>query len=190
MKSNRTYTWLSFLPLVFVLTWTFAIYQFPPAEIVEAVGTQNGYLTTLVLSFIGGISVLVGVPYHLVLMTFAAGGLNPFFLGIVASIGQAGGDSTSYLLGFSGRSIAPRSVFTVAEGFQRWCMRLPYWQFAGALFVYGAISPFSNDWLLIPMGLARYPYLRVMAPLELGNVVFNIGAGLLGTYGLASILGA
>jgi membrane protein YqaA with SNARE-associated domain len=170
--------------------WTFLIYQFSPTEIVDFFGTQNGYVAVLVLSFIGGISIIIPIPYHLVLMTLAAGGLNPILLGIVATIGQACGDSTSYLLGFSGGKIAARTLFPVVERFQQRFFSLTYWKFAAALAVYGAVSPFSNDWLLIPMGMARYPYRKMMIPLEIGNLIFNVGAGLLGAYGLASILGA
>ncbi|NOS67665.1 MAG: hypothetical protein HOO67_04860 [Candidatus Peribacteraceae bacterium] len=182
--------WLSLLPVLLFATWTFLIYQYPPGEIVDFFGTQNGYVATLFLSFIGGISIIVPIPFHLALMTFAAGGLNPVLLGVMATIGQASGDSTSYLLGFSGRKLVSVSHFTSVERFQKWCMGLSYWKFAGALITYGAISPFSNDWLLIPMGIAHYPYRKVMVPLEIGNLIFNVGAGLLGTYGLASILGS
>lgn len=190
MPQNILRLGLSLLPFAIFGMWTFFIYQFSPSEIVDFFGTQNGYIATLVLSFIGGISIIIPIPYHLVLMTFAAGGMNPILLGIVATIGQASGDSTSFLLGFSGRTIVPRSLFTVVERFQKWCMSLTYWKFAAALTLYGAVSPFSNDWLLIPMGIAHYPYRKIMIPLEIGNLIFNVGAGLLGAYGLASILGS
>jgi membrane protein YqaA with SNARE-associated domain len=177
------------LPFVIFGLWTLLIYQFPPGEIVEYFGTQNGYTAVLVLSFIGGISIIIPIPYHLVLMTFAAGGMNPVLLGIVATIGQATGDSTSYLLGYSGGKVVQHALFSVVERFQRWCMSLTYWKFGTVLVIYGAVSPFSNDWLLIPMGIARYPYRKIMVPLEIGNLIFNVGAGFLGAYGLASILG-
>jgi len=184
-KKNLLYL----VPVAMFLTWTVFIYQFPPSDIVAFIGTENGYIATLLLSFLGGMSVLVSIPYHLVIMTFAAGGLNPWLLGIVASIGQMGGDTTSYLLGFSGGSMITGRLAATMERFRNWVTRRPYWQMSIALFVYGSISPLSNDWMLVPMGLARYPYWRVMLPLELGNVVFNTAMALLGTYGLASVLG-
>lgn len=190
MSRNIFHISLSLLPFAIFGIWTFFIYQFSPGEIVDFFGTQNGYFAILVLSFIGGISIIIPIPYHLVLMTFAAGGMNPVLLGIVATIGQASGDTTSYLLGFSGGKIVPRSLFTVIERFQKWCMSLTYWKFAAALTIYGAISPFSNDWLLLPMGIAHYPYRKIMIPLEIGNLIFNVSAGFLGAYGLASILGS
>ncbi len=190
MRQRRKRNLLYLVPIVMFLAWTVFIYQFPPTDIAASIGTENGYFATLLLAFLGGLSVLVSIPYHLVIMTFAAGGLNPWLLGLVASIGQMGGDSTSYLLGFSGGSIASGRLATTMDRFRNWITQCPYWQTACALFVYGSISPLSNDWMLVPMGLARYPYWRVMLPLELGNVVFNTAMALLGTYGLASVLGA
>jgi len=185
-KSSALYL----IAFVLFVAWTIFIYQFPPSDVVQFVGVGNGYLATLILSFIGGISVLISLPYQLVVMMFAAGGLNPWLLGLVTSIGQFGGDNVSFLLGYSGRHIAPNRAARLMDRFRNWCIRRPYWQMAGALFVYGSISPLSNDWILIPMGLGRYPYWRVMLPLELGNIVFNTSIALLGTYGLSSILGA
>ncbi|MDD4286849.1 MAG: VTT domain-containing protein [Candidatus Peribacteraceae bacterium] len=190
MRLRRKKTALYLVPLLMFLAWTVFIYQFPPADIVTYVGMKNGYLATLCIAFIGGLSVLISIPYHLVIMTFAAGGLNPWLLGLAASIGQLGGDTTSYMLGFSGGSIASGRFAAAMDRFRNWVIRRPYRQMACALFVYGSISPISNDWMLVPMGLARYPYWRVMLPLELGNVVFNTTMALLGTYGLASVLGA
>jgi len=190
MRLHRKKTALYLVPLLMFLAWTVFIYQFPPSDIVAFIGTENGYTATLALSFLGGLSVLVSIPYHLVIMTFAAGGLNPWLLGLAASIGQMGGDTTSYMLGFSGGSIASGRLAATMERLRNWITQRPYWQMACALFVYGSISPISNDWMLVPMGLARYPYWRVMLPLELGNVVFNTTMALLGTYGLASVLGA
>ncbi|MFA6523157.1 MAG: hypothetical protein WCS85_02210 [Candidatus Peribacteraceae bacterium] len=189
MRRRRKISAIYLVPIVVFVTWTVFIYQFSPSDIVAFIGTDHVYLATFLLSFIGGFSVFVSIPYHLVLMTFAAGGVNPWLLGLVCSIGQCCGDSSSYLLGFSGRNVAPGRIAAMMDRFRRWCTERPYWQMAGALTIYGSISPLSNDWILVPMGLARYPYWRVMLPLELGNLVFNTSMALLGAYGLASVLG-
>ena len=190
MRQRRKKSALYFIPLLVFLTWTVFIYQFPHADIVAAIGTENGYVATLLLAFLGGMSVFVSVPYHLVIMTFAAGGVSPWLLGLTASVGQLGGDTVSYMLGRSGRHIAPSRFTARMDQLRNWIMRRPYWQTAFVLFIYGSMSPVSNDWMLVPLGLAHYSYRRVMIPLQLGNVVFNTAMALLGTYGLASILGA
>lgn len=189
MRRRRSLSWLSVIPIVFFIGWTFFIYQYSPTDIVAFIGKDRGYGASILLAFLGGLSVLVSTPYQLVIMTFAAGGLNPWLLGLTTSLGQFGGDSVSYVLGFSGRGIVGGRLAATMDRFRRWLTTRPYWQMALGLFVYGSISPLSNDWMLIPMGLARYPYWRVMLPLELGNIVFNTSVALLGAYGFASVLG-
>lgn len=181
---------LALLPLCMFGLWTLFIYQFPPTDIVNAVGAKNGYWAILVLSFIGGLSTFITVPYHFVLMTLAAGGLNPFLLGTIATLGQGCGDATSYALGYSAGQAAPRFLQTWVDWLLAWSERRPYWKVALAVTLYGSVSPLSNDFILIPMGLARYPFLKIFVPLEIGNLFFNVGAGLVGAYGLASILGS
>jgi hypothetical protein len=55
-------------------------------------------------------------------------------------------------------------------------------------FVYGSISPLSNDLITIPGGMARISYLKVMIPLGLGNIVFNITLCYLIVYANAFVL--
>ena len=190
MRSRVKTSALYLLPILLLLIWSLFIYRFSPADIVEYVGAENGYVATVLLSFMGGVSVVVGIPYHLAIMVFAAGGLNPWLLGIAASIGQFAGDNTTYMLGFTGRHALPERISATVDRFLNELIDRPYWQMALALFVYGAVAPFSNDWILSPMGLVRHPYIRIMVPLELGNLVFNTGAALIGTYGISSVLGS
>jgi membrane protein YqaA with SNARE-associated domain len=181
---------LALMPLGMLALWTFFLYQFSPSDIVDWLGASNGYIATLILSFLGGVSMFITVPYHLVLMTFAAGGLNPLLLGLVATIGQCGGDTTSYFVGYGGAHVLPQGLHKLVGRILAWCEGRPYWQVFLAVVVYGSISPLSNDFILIPLGMARYSYRRIMIPLEIGNLIFNCGAGLLGAYGLSSVLGA
>ena len=43
--------------------------------------------------------------------------------------------------------------------------------------------PIPNDVITVSMGLAHYPYWKVMLPLGLGNIIFNISLALVGFYG-------
>src|SRR3989344_5926552 len=79
--------------------WIILLYNFSPTEVVDFVGTENGYFLALVLALIGGTFVFFPFPYHIVIFTLAAGGLNPFLLGLFAGTGVLIGDSTSYLIG-------------------------------------------------------------------------------------------
>ena len=65
---------------------------------------------------------------------------------------------------------------------------MPSWVVYLSLFIYGAMIPIPNDVIVIPMGLAHYPYKKLIIPLGLGNIVFNIMLALVGFYGLNLIL--
>lgn len=178
-------------PLVLIgllVGWSVFIFQFPPAAIVEAIGVTNGYAAAFVLAFFGGLSAFVSFPYYLVILTLGAGGLKPILLGVAAAGGLFLGDSTSYLIGYKGRDIVPVYFHRIFDRFCGWCLSHPSWLVPTVLFLYGALIPFSNDLLVVPMGLARFPYWRLMLPLSIGNIVFNTGVALIGAYGVPALL--
>ncbi len=142
-----------------------------PSGIVELVGVENGYALIFVFAFVSGLSLFVGVPHQIVLLTLSAGGLNPFLLSSAATIGVMLGESTSYFLGYHGRVLTPSHSLRM----QRWLTAvekrypklLPFF-----FFILGSL-PVSNDVVTIPMGLAHYPFWRLMIPLAMGNLVYN-----------------
>ena len=181
MKVNRAQFPFVVLIAVFVV-WTVFIYRVPPAGIVEALGVRNGYLITFVLAFLGGISTFVPIPYYLFVLTFGAGGLNPFALGTVAGIGLFLGDSTSYAISYYGREIIPSKIQKSVDRVYQWSLSHPKWLASLAIFCYGAFIPLPNDLVIMPLGFIRYPYWRLMIPMTLGNIVFNTLAAFVGLY--------
>lgn len=159
-------------------------YWSSPEALVSFVGVENSYVLMFVLAFIGGLSAFSGVPFHWILAALAAGGLNPWLLGFATAFGVMLGDSTSYFIGFKGREIIPVKIQNFLEKIFNYGYRHPRilpWIF----FLYGSLSPFSNDFIVISSGLAKYPFWKVMIPLGLGNIVFNVGVALLAAYGYA-----
>ena len=169
------------------VTWTFFIYEFPPTLIVDYLGVSNGYAGAFVLAALGSLSTFISFPYHLIVVTLGAGGLNPFGLGLSAAAGVFISDSASYLIGYKGRDILPARMERIFQTLCGWCLTRPSWLVPLTLFSYGAAVPFSDDFIVISMGLVRYPFWKLMIPLGLGNIVFNTGAALLGAYGYASL---
>ncbi|MBI2035738.1 MAG: hypothetical protein HYT12_03600 [Candidatus Liptonbacteria bacterium] len=174
-KSKKALRYLPglILPLLFV---GFTVYFFvfsTPERIIEMVGVNNAYMLIFVLAFLGGLTTFSGLPYHLLLITLATGGLKPSLLGISAAAGVMLGDSTSYYVGYHGGAIAPQGIqkfFKQAYFFSsRHQIMLPLFCLA-----YGSLVPFSNDFITISAGIARYPFWRVMIPLGIGNLIFNI----------------
>lgn len=172
---------ISVVPIVFFIGATIFFFASSPEEVILYLGVENAYLLMFVLALIGGLTTFSGVPYPLVLVALASGGLDPLFLGICSATGVMLGDTTSYYLGYTGKEIVPQKVQKILERFYTYCLTRPK-LLPFAFFVYGAIVPLSNDFIVISMGLARYPFWRVMIPLGIGNLIFNISLAYLAIY--------
>ena len=176
---------LRYLPRVtlvlFFVGCSFLLYYSSPEKLIEFIGIENAYLFMFFLALLGGITTFSGIPYHLVLITLAAGGLNPFLLGVSSAVGVMIGDSTSYFVGHQGRVIIHQGIQKVLGKISSFGFKYPR-ILPLFFFLYGSFVPFSNDFIAISMGLARYPFWRVMLPLGAGNLVFNISIAFLASY--------
>ena len=170
--------------LPFLLFASVSLYFFlysSPEQLITLVGVENAYLLIFVIAFMGGVTTFSGIPYHLLLITLAISGLNPLFLGIAAACGVMVGDSTSYFLGYSSESIAPGKIKNFFKRLYAYTEHHPK-LLALFCFLFGALTPFSNDFITISAGIAKYPFWKVMIPLGLGNLVFNISIAYLATH--------
>lgn len=179
-KSRRI---LGALTILFLFAaWIFLINKISPEEIVDFLGIKNSYLMVFLFCFIGGISILFPFPYYLIVFTLGAT-LNPILLGLVGGTGVMLGDSTSYLFGYAGREVISGRLNTILGKIHNWFLKKSKWTIYISLYLYSSIIPFPNDILVIPLGLVRYPYFRVILPLWLGDITFNIIISLAGFYG-------
>ena len=128
-----------------------------------------GYVGVLVLSFVGSASILVPVPG---IAAVCAGpsivGLSPVIVAIMASVGEAVGELSGYLIGFSGRGFADKSRFY--PRIERWMER------RGALVLFLA-SSFPNpffDFVGIAGGTLRYPIWRFLIAVWAGKLVKSL----------------
>ncbi len=181
LKSKRRISFV--ILIVLFILWTILIYNFSPAKIVELVGIENSYLLAFIVAFIGGTSILFPLPYYLLVITLGAGGINPILLGLSSGTGIILGDSTSYLIGYSGREVIPDKIKKLFDKLCNWLLSRNSFLIYIFLFLYGAMIPIPNDVITVSMGLAHYPYWKVMLPLGLGNIIFNISLALVGFYG-------
>lgn len=153
-----------------------------PEYIAQQLGTQNVLVLMFVFGVIGGLTTFTGIPYHLILASFAAGGVNPLALGMVTAAGVMVGDSTMYVLGKNIASAVPapfvQAIQKIGEFFDTHPKLL-----APSLFVYGSVSPFSNDWIVASLSIHGYSFSKIIVPLALGNIVFNVGIAYAGIYG-------
>ena len=188
-KRRRSTTVLRTLVLIGVyLGMSMALASLDTDAVIDTDGSNNAFLLMFVLGMVGGFTTFTGIPYHLVLMSLAAGGLNPVGLGVSTATGVMLGDSTMYLIGSNVKnSLSPRMQATAdrLSGFLVAHPRLV----APILVTYGTISPFSNDFVVGSLSVAGYSYWRTILPLTLGNICYNIGLAYLGLYAYDAIIG-
>ncbi|MFZ1988111.1 MAG: VTT domain-containing protein [Minisyncoccia bacterium] len=170
------------IPIAIFIAFSFFFYVYAtPEEVIAWIGVEDAYFLMGILGFLSGAMTFSGIPYHLILISFSTGGLNPTLLAFAAAVGLAIGDSTSYFLGYHGSAIIPEQLRKILNRIRTIGERYP--RMAPLIFfLYGALVPFSNDFIGITMGLARYSFWRIMIPLSLGTFVFNLGIAYFGIY--------
>lgn len=170
--------------LLFTLAIGFSLYFYffsTPDELVSVIGIENAYVLMFTFAMLGGLTTLNTVPYYSLMLVLASAGINPLLLGLSSALGVMTGDSFSYYIGFQGATIIPRKLHALFTRIHVVAVRYPR-TFPFVCFAYGAMSPFSNDLITMPAGMAKIPYRRVMLPLALGNVVFNVALAYLSLY--------
>jgi len=131
-----------------------------------------GYEGLFIFAFIGGISTLFPLPYPLAVIALANLDFNPLFLGITAGFGAALGDSVSYFVGY--RSFDVLHADIQEQLIKRREFLLSHtWLVAMGQLVYSTFSPLPDDVVIIPLGAARYPYIRSIIPVTIGKMIFN-----------------
>ncbi len=184
---KRTFSYMfALIPIILLVSFSLFFYYISPEGVIGMIGVENAYILMFILSLLGGLSTFSGVPYHVVLIALAVGGVNPFILGIVTAVGVMIGDSTSYYIGYQGRTLMSQRIQKVLEKLSY--IKEKYPRLLPVIFLlYGSLLPFSNDVIVIPMGFLRYPFWRVIIPLGVGNIIFNIGLAVIAAYAYSYI---
>ncbi len=152
---------------------------------------QYSYFGVFLLSFIGTASIIIPVPYTLIIFTLSMSGQwNLTLLIIAGGLGSALGELTGYALGYFGRRIISeerqRKMTYLVRVFDRYGPL--------AIFVF-ALTPLPDDLLFIPLGIMRYKFYKAFIPsligkllmifilVNSGNIAGTIFAGLFGENG-------
>lgn len=136
-----------------------------------------GYPGIFLISFLGNATVILPAPSLAVV--FAMGGiLNPVLVGLVAGPGEALGELTGYLAGYSGRAVVENQP--MYERLSGWMQR------NGALTVF-VLSLVPNpffDLAGIAAGVLHYPILRFLLFCWLGKSIKTTIFAFAGAYSL------
>ncbi|MBC7218634.1 MAG: VTT domain-containing protein [Hadesarchaea archaeon] len=130
-----------------------------------------GYPGIFLLSFIGTSSIVIPIPYTVILLAISPA-FEPILFTLAAGAGSAVGEMVGYILGFLGRN-------ALGEGRRKQmdAMLKIFRRFGPiAVFVF-ALTPLPDDLIFIPLGLMRYSPWKTLAACAAGKftMVFIIG---------------
>ncbi len=164
---------LFFAPMIL---FTLGISYIGTDAIIEYIWVSNSYLFMFIIAFIWGVSIFSGIPYPLMLITFALWWLDILYLALATSSGVMLWDSTSYFIWWK---VKWAMTGKVKEGFD---MLLKIYDTRPKLLppiflFYGAFSPLPNDMITLSSGIKWYGFLKTMIPLSIWNFFFCLMLG-------------
>ena len=179
MKSKKRYYILAAI-LAFIVAINLLFFFVKPNEIVEYVGVENSYLIVFAVSAIGGLSTLTGLALFTTIVTFAAGGSEPWLLGLAGGLGIFISDSIFYFLAKYGRESVPESWDNTLKKVEKWIKKHPPWAVLTAMYLYLGFSPFPNDLLMIALVVGGYSYKKIALVLLAGSITVAMLTAYLG----------
>jgi membrane protein YqaA with SNARE-associated domain len=137
--------------------------------------STNYLLIAFLISIIGNSSVMIVIPYVLVIYSLSISNPEAWVLiGIVSGIGAALGEAVSYYVGRligSSKKVQNSEVGEkfrrIGKQFERSPKTVPI-----IVFIFAA-SPLPDDMILVPMGLMKYPYYKTILPCVLGKTILT-----------------
>jgi membrane protein YqaA with SNARE-associated domain len=171
------------------IAFSVGIALIPTNTLIDLIGSNNAWLVMFILGIIGGTATVIFIPYQLVLMSFAAGGINPIWLGFSTAMGVMIGNSCMYLFGKKMQTILSPKQTSILESFATLFRQHPR-LVVPFLVLYGIFSPISNNYLIVPLSMLHYSYTYILVPLTIGNVVYHIGLAYIGIYAYDSLFAA
>lgn len=124
-----------------------------------------GYLGAFVVCIIGNVSILLPIPFALVIYSFGAT-LNPIILGLIGGLGSTIGEMSSYYIGRGGRKVIEKKYGKRLDAVEKLIDKY------GILTVFLiALTPFPDDLLTIPLGMIKYPATKTFMAMFAGKTL-------------------
>ncbi len=153
------------------------------------------YLITFVVCLLGSASIVFPIPFPTVMFVFGrmliedyggSGAIdivvqNPAFwtqivgLAIIGGLGCAFGEFSGYALGYGAKVISDRKQSHTFDKMNTLAKRLIESKKSAPLLIFlFALTPLPDDILIIPLGIAKYPWYRCIIPSWLGKNVTTL----------------
>jgi membrane protein DedA with SNARE-associated domain len=140
-----------------------------------------GYIGIFLVSILGNVSIVIPVPFVLVIYAFGSI-LNPILLGIAGGIGSTIGEFTSYLIGRGGRVILNEKQRARLDRIEKLVEK------HGLLLIFlVGLTPLPDDLLLIPLGMMKYDWRKILVGMFFGKTLMCIVVAYAGVYSYDAI---
>lgn len=169
---------------VFVIAWAVLLFLVPPDELVRKVGVENAYLSVLLLSVLGALGSMTTFSSYPAIVTFAAGDMNFWALGLVSGIGLTIGDAIFYSLVGRVKGLLRGRVKEKAVEVGEWLEDRPPWLIRVVTYIWVGLLPLANNILTGALALSGYRFRKILLAIFLGNVTFPTGVAYLASIGV------
>ena len=151
---------------------------------------EYAYLGAFLISLLGNATIVLPVPSPLILASLAAALYQDYGLiaiigvGLAGGVGAAIGETTGYMVGYSGRGFAQKSrLYTrLVAWVGRWG--------AKAIFIFSLVPFFPFDLAGVAAGMLRMPYWKFILVCWLGRSIMFFVVALAGALGGEAVLDA
>jgi len=135
---------------------------------------RYGYLGVFAVS-LSCVTILFPLPFEAVVVA-AGAALDPFWVGIAASVGSTIGELSSYLVGFLGRKVAWGQYVAKYERAESWLNRYGFL----AVFLFALLPVLVFDVLGIVAGSFRFPLWKFILACWIGKVIRSLAEAYFG----------
>lgn len=166
--------YILFFVILFIIFLNAFFFFVGPSNFVEKLGVHNTYLVILLIGIFGGVSSFTGPVFFSSMIAFAAGGANPWLLGLSGGLGLFVSDSIFYFLAHVGKKSVPPDLKIKILRIEKKLERFPNWVAFFITFLLLALTPFPNDILMIALAIGGYGYFRFFPYLLAGNITLSL----------------
>lgn len=141
---------------------------------------RYGYAAVFLVGLVSNATLILPVP-GLAISSVLGGVFNPWIVGVVGGVGQALGELTGYMAGYSGQTWFDKSALH---------NRLTLWMQRHGLLTIFLLALIPNpvfDVGGIAAGALRFPVYKFLLSCAAGKVIKNIAAALAGYYGIEAL---
>jgi uncharacterized membrane protein YdjX (TVP38/TMEM64 family) len=141
---------------------------------------QYGYAAVFLVGLVSNATLILPVP-GLAVSSVMGGVFNPWVVGLVGGVGQALGELTGYMAGYSGQTLVDENP--IYDRLTRWMQRYG----VVTIFVLALIPNPVFDLGGMAAGTLRFPLWKFLVSSIAGKVIKNIGFALAGYYGIEAV---